>query len=57
MLLFNLLASALISLENRVEHSQQHEHDAYLAAATDCADLECRIRAADRAAPWIPHYG
>jgi hypothetical protein len=57
MLIPRFLATLALALEQRVERAQQHEHDAYLAQATDHADLEHRMRDLGRAPAWIPQYG
>jgi hypothetical protein len=43
-------------LGHHAEAAQLHGDDAYLAQATDHADLELRQRELARPLPWIPAY-
>lgn len=57
MTIINLAATLARVLERRIERSQQQQADAYLAQATDHADLELRQRQVARPQAMIPHYG
>jgi len=57
MTIINLAATLARVLERRIERGQQQQTDAYLAQATDHADLELRQRQVARPQAVIPHYG
>lgn len=57
MTIINLLAPLACLLEQRIERGQQQRDDAYLAQATDHADLEFRQRQLAQPQAMIPHYG
>ena len=56
MTIINLLATLGCLLERRIERDQQQRDEAYLAQATDHADLERRQRELARPQPLIPQY-
>jgi hypothetical protein len=45
------------ALARSAESAGHRKREAYLAAATDLADLERRLAVVDRPRPWIPAYG
>ncbi len=57
MTLIQLLESVASRLERRIERRQRCRDEAYLARATDHADLERRQRALGRPRAQIPYYG
>jgi hypothetical protein len=57
MTVINLIATLARLLERRIERGQQQHDDAYLAQATDHADLELRQRQLAQPQAMIPHYG
>jgi hypothetical protein len=57
MTIIELLAPLACLLERRIEHHHQRCDDAYLAHATDHADLELRQRQLARPPATIPSYG
>jgi len=57
MTIIKLLAPLACLLERRIERRHQRRDDAYLAQATDHADLELRQRQLARPQATIPSYG
>ena len=57
MTIIKFLAPLACLLERRIERGQQQRDDAYLAQATDHADLEFRQRQLAQPPAMIPHYG
>jgi hypothetical protein len=53
----NLYITIARRLERAMERGQQHGEEAYLAQATDHADLERRQRELSRPVAFIPSYG
>lgn len=57
MTIINLIATLARLLERRIERGQRQHDDAYLAQATDHANLELRQRQLAQPQAMIPHYG
>jgi hypothetical protein len=57
MTIINRLATLACLLERRIERGQQQHDDAFLAQATDHADLEFRQRQLARPQATIPSFG
>jgi hypothetical protein len=57
MMIIRILAALAAVAERRIERGQQQQDDAYLAQATDHADLELRQRRLAQPPATIPHYG